>query len=75
LRYSHPWQIRAAHDFLLAAIESTVIALKELLMTLEEIHDIVTNLRHEKIIAAKWFTFHQLLLVYVLSNRAQVLLH
>jgi len=58
---SHPWQVFAGQFVIVTAEEETVVQLMELLVTLEEVHNIIANLRNEEIVRRERAAFHNVI--------------
>jgi hypothetical protein len=69
LRNSHPWKISTTHYFLFSWIEVAIIALIKVLMPLEEVNHLVTDLRGVEILKWMRLCFLQMSLDNLLSNR------
>ena len=63
----HPWKICTGHLWLHPRIEEAVIALLESLVTLEEVHNVITDLWEKEIALRECFCLQQMLLIYGLS--------
>jgi len=46
---SHPRQVSAAYLPLVSGVEEAIVALNKLLMSLEKVHDLISELRHIEI--------------------------
>jgi len=58
---SHPWQVFTGQFVIVTTEEETIVKLMELLMSLEEVHNIITNLRNEEIVRRERTTFHNVI--------------
>lgn len=58
---SHPWQVFAGQFVIVSAEEETVVQLMELLMSLEEVHNVIANLRNEEIVRRERAGFHNVI--------------
>lgn len=68
LRYSHPREICATYNFLVATVEVAVVALDEILVPLEEIHHLVTELWCKEVVDRAGFGFLEMSLRDVFSD-------